>query len=827
MTTSPMHAKVPTEPDAPPDTLDAMVPPGTKEEDVPDLTITATSRPLTHFFYLEVVVVVTVFAFIPPLAFIMGFSAIGYGEYAFKSAKEREESAYYLLSLSFTWWLITWCIDADLWTSVCAVRMRKVLNTLFLLAVVVGVVLSAGDYPYGPLCLFMVLYPVYLFNLYFLPFIKSRASRRQYMGTLPVPLTLVSFLVFAVWVIWILSDEKNEWNNENRVTLAEKVECEVTDDDNVDDPSYASCLDAFMLWVTPLAISACSFLFGLFGYFIDEKESHRAPKAFGTMLMFLMFGLWCAASLSGAGTAITSAFLAFVMAGLMALGVMLVSAFGVSGLAVQAGQSEFVHQMTEKYGAYADWIKALFVVCLMPLVSVYLFLAFVNQQVRACGMCGAKKLEDPEEKKLWITTEAHKRMQMASKWEWASVLVKALIWGMVFMILNVIVAKFIIVFLSWLIEFCADVQADAPDAATGMFYVTGVIIFVGLILFGLPCVPGVPIYLTGGIILVAAGSGVGDDDEAETANMGVLVSIGYTCIVGLVLKLFACACQQCLIGVPLKGWVSIRQMVAINSTMIRSMKLVLQRPGLDLAKVAILVGGPDWPTSVLCGILGLPLWPILIGTIPVFALIVPTVLSGSFLYLGSLGGDMYSWCETMATIMAAATAGVQAGSMLAAAYYLEKVAVEQADELAAMPFDEEVLRADAVAAAKIARYYELRQWAKLNWCDKFILVFGVSCMSLSCYIVQLFPGSCFEDFELTDTISDKLDGDVTNFVTTLGRSSMILFLMAVFLYYFFEWVMQRKLASSLRRDPLPPPPPVGNSTSPLSEAGPESDDPAL
>ena len=47
--------------------------------------------------------------------------------------------------------------------------------------------------------------------------------------------------------------------------------------------------------------------------------------------------------------------------------------------------------------------------------------------------------------------------------------------------------------------------------------------------------------------------------------------------------------------------------------------------------VTILVGGPDWPTSVLCGILGLDLLPILLGTLPVFLLILPTVMGGAFL----------------------------------------------------------------------------------------------------------------------------------------------------------------------------------------------------
>ena len=41
----------------------------------------------------------------------------------------------------------------------------------------------------------------------------------------------------------------------------------------------------------------------------------------------------------------------------------------------------------------------------------------------------------------------------------------------------------------------------------------------------------------------------------------------------------------------------------ISLTFIKVMSLLLRERGMSLAKVAILVGGPDWPTSVTVGIL--------------------------------------------------------------------------------------------------------------------------------------------------------------------------------------------------------------------------------
>ena len=56
------------------------------------------------------------------------------------------------------------------------------------------------------------------------------------------------------------------------------------------------------------------------------------------------------------------------------------------------------------------------------------------------------------------------------------------------------------------------------------------------------------------------------------------------------LKLLACTVQQKCIGTPYAHNVKIRQMVGINSRLMKTIKLVLQKPGLSVVKCAILVG---------------------------------------------------------------------------------------------------------------------------------------------------------------------------------------------------------------------------------------------
>ena len=88
-------------------------------------------------------------------------------------------------------------------------------------------------------------------------------------------------------------------------------------------------------------------------------------------------------------------------------------------------------------------------------------------------------------------------------------------------------------------------------------------------------------------------------------------------------------------------------MVGVNSEAIRAMRVVLSEPKFTMNKVFVLIGGPDWPVSVLCGILGLDLLPIMIGTLPVIILVTPVALTGSFAFMGSIedenGLDKYPW----------------------------------------------------------------------------------------------------------------------------------------------------------------------------------------
>ena len=75
-----------------------------------------------------------------------------------------------------------------------------------------------------------------------------------------------------------------------------------------------------------------------------------------------------------------------------------------------------------------------------------------------------------ESKKFWITDTMHRQITNAKKtWAWTSVLVKSMYWGIAFVSLNVIVAKFTILFLSWLIDTCKTIKDSASSDLGGRY----------------------------------------------------------------------------------------------------------------------------------------------------------------------------------------------------------------------------------------------------------------------------------------------------------------------------------------------------------------------
>merc|ERR1712217_692061 len=153
----------------------------------------------------------------------------------------------------------------------------------------------------------------------------------------------------------------------------------------------------------------------------------------------------------------------------------------------------------------------------------------------------------------------------------------------------------------------------------------------------LPPVPGPAMYLFAGIIM------------AQECPWGFWPGAMASIALCFVMKMSACVVQQVLIGGCSGNNLMVRAAVGVHKPFIRAIEQVLRRPGLSFGKVAILCGGPDWPTSVLAGVLKVPVLQCLVGTLPVTLTLAPGSLTGSFKLRTSDpdSGPLYSALTTM------------------------------------------------------------------------------------------------------------------------------------------------------------------------------------
>jgi len=777
--------------------------------------------PWTTFFCLSV------WCAMPAAVYILLFTQMGFGE-SFYYALSHEFGGYaYMfagaLGISGFFFFI---FDIDEWNSTLGNIFRFLSVSAMFSVFVLIVILVSNEVTFGIITLFALLIPLWLLMVMSL-FYRGKDTR-TFVSWLSGPLLLISLLTTLSFIIWVLSDYSNEWNRVTEVEAAQQTGCaanfekypncisedgsgdtcfyvdysggwqELVFPENCDKTClnvYDACSNGFMLWAGPVLMCLSMLFLSFFCTFLrtEGSTSEKDMFNFGKLWFFVLFIMWASASLSGTAAGVTSSLLTLTMANLVGSAIFLSAIFSKE----ERSQSHeaVLARIREKYGDNnLDVARGLLVVTCSPILVAYFCLSSINQLVRRIGInpCSRPTYEmsDPDKNAGVVTVRAKKQLTKMRSWDRAKVLTYAIYWGIAFMIFNVLVATLTVVFLSWMIE---------KTAGLGLVAVTAIMCAVGVMMFLLPPVPGVPVYLTLGIVLPAQGH--------ET--LGWAGSILYATGVGLVLKLFSSALQQKGIGQNLSHYVKVRQFVSINSTLMKAMHLVLGSGGLSVSKVAILIGGPDWPTSVLCGIMRLSLLQIMLGTLPIVFLIFPTCLTGALMYMASLqtdaGNAEFPWAGPVSTLTASSTALVQFGSMIVAAYYLEQASDNRADEVNAIEDDKEVKEADEKDEHIRKCYETVTHWNAVPIWSKLILIFSLASITASCYMVQFFSSMCFADHSLTDSIYDNLGGNVGNLFLPLGWASVALFLASIILLNIFSsWGKQqaKKLAASGKIIPL-------------------------
>jgi hypothetical protein len=279
------------------------------------------------------------------------------------------------------------------------------------------------------------------------------------------------------------------------------------------------CTAAYLLWASPLAVSAgCLVFSGVSRSLARSLDAHGPAQFFGlrvlvTLILVAVMGLWVGASLAGAGGGLANAVFSMAVFGIAVLCGTIGGAVGWHHLEEAVEQVPMVRKLLVYM--HHDFAKALMVWFIgIPFYPFFLALSAANQFARkhVTPKCINFELPPPpptvgpdgkadSERFPWVTAKASSQLAAISRWHWTSVLTYTYYVTMALIVLQVFMAKGVVTVMA---AVNLGLRPLPFGAITVIFYC------IGLGMFLLPPVPGVPVYMAGGVILVSAGYKNGD-----------------------------------------------------------------------------------------------------------------------------------------------------------------------------------------------------------------------------------------------------------------------------------------------------------------------------
>jgi len=665
----------------------------------------------------------------------------------------------------------------------------------------VGALLSAESYPAFPLAVFIFCFPLLTILLKRAlldhPARVHRAAsdgggadgggnggggprepdvEEQAFALISFSYKLIGVGALVTWLVWLERNDFWAFNGHTRARLKSATQCNQTHDDVTD--GVLTCNAAFLLWVSPLVLSVASLVFALFFSTLavrsryDAHTSNSLIRGIGVMVLILFFGIWCAASIAGAGMKLAHSVMSICGAGVVALTLALLLSLpasrGHAQISALTGQvAHIVHN--------SEWSRALIVYWCTPLFVFYLAFALLNQSLRKLGAacsrgrdrCICQPIVEPAariDEGVGIAPLASDT-PTADLPSWFASAFSPQAAGVLRAIYQsehktqVLLKTLLVALVLWALSFGSTLTFIGlaalipPLKKVSLGVVIVLFLLIGTSMFLIPVVPGLAVYLFGGLLMVDVARAQLGDPKGGGFYLACLLTVGLCYF----MKLLAHVLQQKIFGETFGGRVSIRSNVQINSQGMRAIKFILMRPGLSLGKVCVLCGGPDWPTSVICGILrksdpsSIVTLELLVGLLPMIVLIAPTVMA---MALRLRTADDGPW-DSIASVALATTAIVQFLAFFGASYFTWDVMAHKADELDRFTLDAEVAAFDEAQEHKLARARELTSFGRLPRRWRTLLLGSTILVTLSSYLVIFAPKVLFEEFQLaTDRIED-------------------------------------------------------------------------
>ena len=670
---------------------------------------------------------------------MLGLGAQTYGELA---NDENWKLSWAVAGASIAMFGLLWILDATEAAAQRGSTLGKTLTFMFAFIACCGLVLSGmlsiKEYETLPLSMYMLLKAAWVRVL------KSSVCKRTHIGSFLRHAAAASYFLalasIVAWGVWVFLYDK-KWDESMFDAYERKLGCTDTDASSASagDGSPGGCENAvYVMYAAPIAVAGLNLVYGL-------SCSKLAKKAGALHLVALLaamvaFGTWVSVALSAIEMGVAD--------DVIQLAVVFCAIFGVACL-ITAGPTRIIRQvhqnkLAKKVIGYtqSDLAKAMLFCCTMTLLPFCLAVSAVSSAARKLGLSLYKRPPDmPKDGILTASTNA----LLAWWFEQPTKIFKYSAWlSIIYFVFSIGVGKGAILFLAWLVDVLGALNVGT---------VIAVFILIGVAMFLLPPVPGPPVYLTGGILVVG---------KLE-ADWGFWPSVLVCVCVCWFTKLLACAMQQKLIGELLGKSASIRHTVGINSLQMRAIRYCLEQKGFSIPKIAILCGGPDWPTSVLCGILRLSLFQCILGTAPVLILFLgyTTVAGALQLKVGACAGPdgvvapvSGNWGMLNSIFLALAFISMMATS-LSAVYFMEKTIEDKREELDAIPLDEEVLVLEEQQKAKEEAYAAVTQWEVLKPVSKYALVIAAVSGILSCQLGVVLSQRSFASFSVSCPVAVK------------------------------------------------------------------------
>jgi len=697
---------------------------------------------------------------VPSVAAVVGFSLpfFGTNTFSFVASAEANIPNTVLSALVIAWFVVLFIGDAH--RAPTSAKLAFATNTFVLLASVA--LLKSIDHPWAIVLLTVSVGPVCVCSL--------RRARRS-VGRLRFYLVVAAvawLLVFATlgfWISWtILSDYTESsaarWTRETKQQLVLDTSAIYRHVYSVRPLDYegdcasnsteaegskeqgeiaAACLKVdtvqLLVWASPVAVVALYAVVGVFCLLQArlKLESTRdvTRLARETILLIVFFAVGMHSSVTyvaGSSPELLKAFLVFSC--IACFGLLAFIRFEVPQVVLIAYCEKSLLIKYSIKGYSSDLVRAVATPVWALVVPIFLLMDLLRQRFRL--LRGASQTQDI------FTEQGHRIVLELRRWNWNGILANVCFLGILFVVL-LLGGKCTFVFLSRL-------NGVLKSLATEMVF--ALVFIISVLMFMLPPVPGSAVYIFAGIVL----------GNKATESMSIWLATLVVSLVGMAGKVSGCLGQYS-IGYLLGKDVRVQKLVGVDTVPTRAIEKILKTSGLGLGKVAILVGGPDWPTSVTCGILKMNILQMLLGTLPVYLVsVLPQTFVGALLVFDRQE-DPEFW-NGVSTFCNGFAAAAQAAASLIAAYKITATVEKDQEELS-QPREE---HAKVAELTKKREEFSLALQAVSDWTGphmtkrrKATIIVAAAVMSCSGAVFALdfvlAEPICFRKFDITSDIN--------------------------------------------------------------------------